>query len=49
MAIAINKTIPISEGGDVLSSSLSTAEGAQLTSERPNPSIKVREPLLSEI
>ena len=49
MAIAINKTIPISEGGDVLSSSLSTAEGAQLTSERPKPSIKVREPLLSEI
>ena len=49
MAIAINKTIPISEGGDVLSSSLSTAEGAQLTSEKPRPSISVREPLLSEI
>ena len=49
MAIAINKTIPISEGGDVLSSSLSTAEGAQLTSERPKPSIKVRELLLSEV
>ena len=51
MAIAIKKTVPISEGGNVLSSSLSTAEGAQLTSEKPKPrpSISVREPLLSEI
>ena len=49
MAIAIKKTIPISEGGNVLSSSLSTSEGAQLTSENPKPSIKVRELLFSEI
>ena len=49
MAIAIKKTVPISEGGNVLSSSLSTAEGAQLTSEKPKPSISVRQPLLSEI
>ena len=51
MAIAITKTVPISEGGNVLSSTLSTAEGAQLTSEKPTPkpSIKVREPLLSEV
>ena len=49
MAIAIKKTVPISEGGNVLSSSLSTSEGAQLTSENPKPSIKVRELLFSEI
>ena len=49
MAIAIKKTIPTSEGGDVLSSSLSTAEGAQLTAEKPKPSITVRLPLLSEV
>ena len=49
MAIAIKKTVPISEGGNVLSSSLSTTEGAQLTSEKPKPSISVRQPLLSEI
>jgi len=49
MAIAVKKTVPISEGGDVLSTSLSTAEGARLTSEKPRPSINVRQPLLSEI
>jgi hypothetical protein len=51
MAIVRKKTIPISEGGDVLSTSLSTAEGAELTSEKPKPrpSIIVRQPLLSEI
>ena len=49
MAIAVKKTVPISEGGDVLSTSLSTAEGAQLTSEKPRPAINVRQPLLSEI
>ena len=51
MAIAVKKTVPISEGGDVLSTSLSTAEGAQLTAEKPKPrpSIIVRQPLLSEI
>ena len=48
MAVTIKKTIPISDGGDVLSSSLSTAEGAKLT-EKPRPSIAVRQPLLSEI
>ena len=49
MAIAVKKTVPISDGGDVLSTSLSTAEGARLTSEKPRPSINVRQPLLSEI
>ena len=49
MAIAVKKTVPISEGGDVLSTSLSTAEGARLTTEKPRPSINVRLPLLSEI
>ena len=49
MAIAVKKTVPISEGGDVLSTSLSTAEGARLTTEKPRPSINVRQPLLSEI
>ena len=49
MAIAVKKTVPISEGGDVLSTSLSTAEGARLTTEKPRPSIAVRQPLLSEI
>ena len=49
MAIAIKKTVPIIEGGNVPSSTLSTAEGSQLTSERPKPAIKVRELLLSEI
>ena len=39
---------PVIEGG-VGVGSYSTDEGARLTSERPKPSIKVREPLLSEI
>ena len=40
---------PVIEGGTGIGGSLSTEEGARLTSERPKPSIKVREPLLSEI
>ena len=40
--------IPIIEGGAGAGRSLSTNEGSRLT-ERPKPSIKVREPLLSEI
>ena len=39
---------PVIEGG-IGTGSFSTEEGARLTSERPRPSIKVREPLLSEI
>ena len=39
---------PVIEGG-VGVGSYSTDEGARLSSERPKPSIKVREPLLSEI
>lgn len=46
--VTTKKTVPISEGGGVLSSSLSTEEGARLT-EKPKPSINVRVPLLSEI
>ena len=48
MAIAINKTVPIIEGGAGAGGTYSTEEGARLT-EQPKPSIKVREPLLSEI
>ena len=48
MAIAINKTVPIIEGGAGAGGTYSTEEGARLT-ERPKPSIKVRELLLSEI
>ena len=50
MAIFTSKNpVPISEGGAGLGGSLSTAEGAQLTSEKPKPSIKVRELLFSEV
>ena len=40
---------PVIEGGTGIGGSLSTEEGSRLTSEKPKPSIKVREPLLSEI
>ena len=40
---------PVIEGGSGIGGSLSTDEGSRLTSERPRPSIKVRQPLLSEI
>ena len=50
MAILTSKNpVPISEGGAGIGGSLSTAEGAQLTSEKPKPSISVRVPLLSEV
>jgi hypothetical protein len=50
MAIAIKKTVPIIEGGDGAGGTYSTEEGAKLTERsKPDPSIKVREPLLSEI
>ena len=39
---------PVIEGGTGASRSLSTEEGAKLTSKKPEP-IRVREPLLSEI
>ena len=39
---------PVIEGG-AGTRSFSTDEGARLTSEKPSPSIRVREPLLSEI
>ena len=39
---------PVIEGGTG-TRSFSTDEGARLTSEKPSPSIRVREPLLSEI
>ena len=40
---------PVIEGGTGIGGSLSTEEGSRLTSEKPKPSIKVRQPLLSEI
>ena len=42
MTIAINKSVPIIEGGDgAVGGAVSTAAAEQLT-ERPKPSIKVR-------
>ena len=50
MAIAIKQTVPIIEGGDGAGGAISTASAEQLTEKpKPKPSIKVREPLLSEI
>ena len=51
MAIAINKSVPIIEGGDgAVGGAVSTASAEQLTERpKPKPSIKVREPLLSEV
>ena len=50
MAIAINKSVPIIEGGDGAGGTYSTEEGSKLTERpKPDPSIKVRVPLLSEI
>ena len=50
MAIAINKSVPIIEGGDGSGGSYSTEEGSKLTERpKPDPSIKVRQLLLSEI
>jgi hypothetical protein len=51
MAIAINKSVPIIEGGDgAVGGTVSTAAAEQLTERpKPKPSIKVRELLLSEI
>ena len=50
MAIAIKQTVPIIEGGDGTGGAISTASAEQLTEKpKPKPSIKVREPLLSEI
>ena len=40
---------PVIEGGIGVRGTLSTEEGARLSSPTPKPSIKVREPLLSEI
>ena len=40
---------PVIEGGMGTGRSWSTDDGARLTSEKPNPTIKVRQPLLSEI
>ena len=40
---------PVIEGGTGVSRSLSTEEASNLTSEKPSPSIKVRQPLFSEI
>ena len=48
MAITTNRPVPIIEGGDGAGGTWSTGEGARLT-EKPKPSIKVRELLLSEI
>ena len=50
MAIITKKSEPVIEGGDGIGGSYSTDEGARLTERpKPDPSIKVREPLLSEI
>ena len=40
---------PVIEGGIGVRGTISTEEGARLSSPTPKPSIKVREPLLSEI
>ena len=49
MAIAVKQTVPIIEGGGGIGGrGVSTTEAEQLT-EKPKPSISVREPLLSEI
>jgi hypothetical protein len=47
--ITAKRPEPVIEGGAGIGGSLSTAEGSQLTSEKPKPSISVRQPLLSEI
>ena len=49
--ITAKRPEPVIEGGAGIGGSLSTAEGAKLTSEKPKPrpSINVRLPLLSEI
>ena len=52
MAIAIKKTVPIPiiEGGDGAGGAISTAMAEQLTEKpKPEPSIRVRLPLFSEI
>ena len=51
MAIVTTKRpVPIIEGGDGAGGTYSTEEGAKLTEKpKPDPSIKVRQPLLSEI
>ena len=41
--------IPVIEGGAGVRRSLSTEEASKLTSEKPSPSIRVRQPLFSEI
>ena len=49
MATTTNRPVPIIEGGDGAGGTWSTSEGARLTTEKPKPSISVRQPLLSEI
>ena len=41
--------IPVIEGGAGVRRSLSTKEASKLTSEKPSPSIRVRQPLFSEV
>ena len=41
--------IPVIEGGAGVRRSLSTEEASKLTSEKPSPSIRVRQPLFSEV
>ena len=48
--ITSNRPVPILEGGAGIGGTYSTEEGSRLTEKpKPVPSIKVRQPLLSEI